>query len=387
MTTENLVRRITMRLFPKTKQRFKWAYFAAAVLACTAGAAAQDAKAPAQNAPATTVQVNVKVVTMPVTVRDKHGAIVSNLTKDDFTLAEDGKPQAIKYFNHDTNLPLNLGLLVDTSMSQRNVLDDERTASQHFLDQMVTNAKDRAFVAQFDREVDLLEDLTADKGKLRTAIDQIGAPQFQRTSSDDNSNQGQHHYGGGGTTLYDAIYLASNEVMKQQKGRKAIVVLTDGVDRGSKETLNSAIEAAQRADTVVYALYYKGEENHNSGGGFPGGGGRHGGMGYPGGGYPGGGGGYPGGGRGGQRPQSQESHVDGKKILEQICSQTGGRMFEVTKKETADQAYTTIAEEMRSQYMLGYTPDKNSDAGYHKIVLTANKKDLLVQTREGYYAD
>ena len=387
MTTEILVRRIGMRLFPETKQRFKRAYFAAVVLACMAAAAAQDAKAPAQNGPATTVQVNVKVVTMPVTVRDKHGAIVSNLTKDDFSLSEDGKPQTIKYFNHDTNLPLNLGLLVDTSMSQRNVLDDERTASQHFLDQMVTNAKDRAFVEQFDREVDLLEDLTADKGKLRTAIDQLGAPQFQRTSSDDNSGQGQHHYGGGGTTLYDAIYLASNEVMKQQKGRKAIVVLTDGVDRGSKETLNSAIEAAQRADTVVYALYYKGEENHNSGG-FPGGGGgHHGGWGYPGGGYPGGGGGYPGGGRGGQRPQSQESHVDGKKILEQICSQTGGRMFEVTKKETADQAYTTIAEEMRSQYMLGYTPDKGSDAGYHKIVLTANKKDLLVQTREGYYAD
>jgi VWFA-related protein len=375
-----------MRLFPETKRNV----FFALMIAVLGAAQAQDAKPPAQTGPATTVQVNVKVVTMPVTVRDKHGAIVANLTKDDFSLAEDGKPQAIKYFNHDTNLPLNLGLLVDTSMSQRNVLDDERTASQHFLDQMVTDAKDRAFVAQFAHEVDLLEDLTSDKGKLRTAIDQLGAPQFQRASSGDDSSdqsQGQHRYGGGGTTLYDAIYLASNEVMKQQKGRKAIVVLTDGVDRGSKETLNSAIEAAQRADTVVYALYYKGEEGHSNGGGYPGGGGRHGGWGYPGGGYPGGGGGYPGGGRGGQRPQSQEPHVDGKKILEQICSQTGGRMFEVTKKETADQAYTTIAEEMRSQYMLGYTPDKSSDAGYHKIVLTANKKDLIVQTREGYYAD
>jgi VWFA-related protein len=385
MTNEVSVRRMVLRLFPEIKRNV---FFA--LIAVLGVAQAQDAKPPAQTGPATTVQVNVKVVTMPVTVRDKHGAIVPNLTKDDFSLSEDGRPQTIKYFSHDTNLALNLGLLVDTSMSQRNVLDDERTASVHFLDQMVTNAKDRAFVVQFDREVDLLEDLTGDKGRLRTAIDQLGAPQFQRTnSSDDGSNQGQgqHHYGGGGTTLYDAIYLASNEVMKQQKGRKAIVVLTDGVDRGSRETLNSAIEAAQRADTVVYALYYKGEENHNYSGGYPGGGGRHGGWGYPGGGYPGGGGGYPGGGRGGQRPQSQESHVDGKKILEQICSQTGGRMFEVTKKETADQAYTAIAEEMRSQYMLGYTPDKSSDAGYHKIVLTANKKDLLVQTREGYYAD
>jgi VWFA-related protein len=397
MTTEIFRRRIGMRLFPFTRYMLNSASMAAFLVASLTVAVAQNAQPSPQNAPSTqsgpaaTVQVNVKVVTMPVTVRDKHGAIVSNLTMSDFSLSEDGRPQTIKYFNHDTNLPLNLGLLVDTSMSQRNVLDDERTASQHFLDQMLTNTKDRAFVIQFDREVDLLEDLTADKGKLRNAIDQLGAPQFQRTSSsDDNSNQGQgqHHYGGGGTMLYDAIYLASNEVMKQQKGRKASVVLTDGVDRGSKETLNSAIEAAQRADTVVYALYYKGEEGHNNSGGYPGGGGgRHGGWGYPGGGYPGGGGGYPGGGRGGQRPQSQEPHVDGKKILEQICSQTGGRMFEVTKKETADQAYTTIAEEMRSQYMLGYTPDKSSDAGYHKIALTANKKDVIVQTREGYYAD
>ena len=369
---------------------------------CVAGAVpaaayAQSTATPA-NAPATTMQVNVKVVTMAVTVRDKHGAIVPNLTKEDFSLSEDGRPQTIKYFNPDKDLPLNLGLLVDTSMSQRKALDDERAGSQHFLETMLSDPKDRAFVIQFDREVDLLEDLTSNKGKLRAAIDQIGAPQFQR-ASDDSSGQdpdqnssrgggGGYHHFGGGTTLYDAIYLASNEVMKQQQGRKAVVLLTDGVDRGSKETLNGAIEAAQRADTVVYAIYYKGEEGH--GGGFPGGGypggGRHGGYGYPGG-YPGGGGGYPGG-RGGQRPQSQESHVDGKKILEQICGQTGGRVFEITKKENADQIYNTIAEEMRSQYMLGYTPDKqSSDSGYHKIVLTATKKDLVVQTRDGYYAD
>ena len=353
----------------------------------------QNAPAAAPSAPATTVQVNVKVVTMAVTVRDKHGAIVPNLTKNDFALVEDGRPQTIKYFNPDKDLPLNLGLLVDTSMSQRKALDDERSGSQHFLDQMLTDPKDRAFLIQFDREVDLLEDLTSDRGKLRAAIDQIGAPQFQRTSTDDSAGQdsgrgGGHHYGGGGTTLYDSIYLAANEVMKQQQGRKAVVVLTDGVDRGSKETLNGAIEAAQRANTVVYAIYYKGEEGHSGGfpgGGYPGGG-RHGGYGYPGG-YPGGGGGYPGG-RGGQRPQSQESHVDGKKILEQICGQTGGRVFEITKKESADHIYNTIAEEMRSQYMLGYTPDKQSnDSGYHKIVLTATKKDLTVQTRDGYYAD
>jgi VWFA-related protein len=383
--------RVGMRLSLTAERIFKSRNLLAIAIACLSAAwspCASGQNAPPTNGPAATVQVNVKVVTMAVTVRDKHGAIVANLTKNDFTLNEDGRPQTIKYFNLDKNLPLNLGLLVDTSMSQRKALDDERSGSQHFLDQMLGNAKDRAFVIQFDREVDLLEDLTADKGKLRAAIDQIGAPQFQRTSTDDSSGQsGGHHYGGGGTMLYDSIYLASNEVLKQQQGRKAVVVLTDGVDRGSKETLHGAIEAAQRADTVVYAIYYKGEEGH-SGGGFPGGGypgGRRGG--YPGA-YPGGGGGYPGGGRGGQRPQSQESHVDGKKILEQICGQTGGRVFEITKKESADQIYNTIAEEMRSQYTLGYTPDKqSSDSGYHKIVLTATKKDLTVQTRDGYYPD
>src|SRR5277367_3357489 len=283
----------------------------------TPTAAGQNAPTPA--VPTTTMKVNVKVVTMAVTVRDKHGAIVPNLTKDEFTLTEDGRPQTIKYFNHDTNLPLNLGLLVDTSMSQRNVLDDERSGSQHFLDQMLTDTKDKAFLIQFEREVDLLEDLTSDKNKLRAAVDQLGAPQFQRGASNDDpsggdSGQGSsgHRYGGG-TLLYDAIYLASNEVMKKQQGRKAIVLLTDGVDRGSKESINGAIEAAQRADTVVYAIYYKGEEGHSSGG-SPGGrgadGGCLGGRGAQAGQRRQPGRGLPEGGRGGQRRQKEVPRVD-----------------------------------------------------------------------------
>lgn len=351
---------------------------------------AQSQPAPTQAAPAATVQVNVKVVTMAVTVRDKHGAIVPNLTKDDFTLAEDGRPQTIKYFNHDTNLPLTLGLLVDTSMSQRNILDSERTASQHFLAQMVTDARDRAFLIQFDREVDLLADISADKAKVRAAIDQLGAPQFNNVSDSQDSGDSGHRMGGGGTMLYDAIYLASNEVIKKQPDRKALIVLTDGVDRGSKESLFSAIEAAQRANTVVYAIYFKGQEqsnNNNQNAGR-----RRGGMGWPGGGggYPGSGGGWPGGGGGGGgrsgRP-TEGSKIDGRKVLEQICGETGGHMFEANKKESVDQIYSTIADELRAQYILGYTPDKqSSDSGFHKIVLTANKKDLYVQTRHGYYA-
>jgi VWFA-related protein len=356
-------------------------------------APATSAAQPAQSgSPAATLSVNVKVVTLPVTVRDKHNQIVKGLTKEDFTLAEDGHPQVIKYFNVDTNLPLTLGLLVDSSRSQSSVLEQEKTASKGFLDQMLTVDKDKAFVIHFDSEVELLQDLTASRDKLKSAVDLIGtSPPRRDSDSSDDSGGGRHM--GGGTQLYDAIYLASNELMKKQTGRKALILLTDGVDRNSKETLNTAIEAAQRADTEVYSIYFKGERD-NSGGGNPGGMGRHGGGGgYPGGGggYPGGGGGWPGsgggGGRGGgQRPPS-EPHVDGKKILAQISGETGGRLFEVSKKETVDEIYATIADELRSQYVLGYTPDKtNSGPGYHRLLLTTSKKDVTVQTRAGYYA-
>jgi VWFA-related protein len=333
----------------------------------------------AQTPDAATIKTDVKSVMLPTTVRDKHGKTVTDLTVDDFVLSDDGKPQHIDYFSHDTNLPLTLGLLVDTSMSQHDVLPEERAASQHFLEQMMTDPKDKAFIIQFDREVELLQDITDAKDKLHDALDKVAAPQFASASSGDDS--GGHH--GGGTTLYDAVFLASDELLRKQPGRKAIIVLTDGVDRGSKETLNSAIEAAQRSDTAVYAIYFKGaEQNYNN----PGMGRRRGGMGgggWPGGGggYPGGGGGYPGGG-GGQRPE--QTHVDGKKILQQLCGETGGMMFEA-KKQKVDEVYTSIAEELRSQYILAFTPDKAAEPGFHKLALTVKKKDMTVQTRAGYY--
>jgi VWFA-related protein len=347
-----------------------------------------------------TMSVDVKVVTLPVTVRDKRGQIVRNLTKDDFVLQEDGRPQVIKYFTQDTNLPLTLGLLVDTSLSQRNVLDQERNASKVFLDQILTDAKDKAFLIHFDREVELLQDFTSSRDKLQAGLELLRTPQLDRNgggSSDPASSDPQSSPGSGtgqprmsrgaGTLLYDAIFLASNELMKKQQGRKALIVLTDGDDRGSKESLQSAIEAAQRADTVVYSILFA--DNHRDSGGFggPGGGGmgRHGG-GWPGGGWP-GGGGSGGGGRGGGR-YPQEARADGKKILEQISKETGGRLYEVSKKQAIDQIYDSIAEELRTQYNLGYTPDKgNPETGYHKISLVAKQKDLIVQTRDGYYAD
>jgi VWFA-related protein len=183
--------------------------------------------------------------------------------------------------------------------------------------------------------------------------------------------------------LYDAIFLACDEVMKKQTGRKAIVVLTDGEDRGSQETLNSAIESAQRSETVVYTIYYGGHEDHDNG--FQNGG--RGGGGYPGGGYPGSrypGGGYPGGSRY-PRPQ-QENRPDGKKILQRISQETGGRFFQVSKKDTVDDVYASIAEELRTQFMLGYTPPKDQSSGYHSIHLTTKNKDQIVQTRAGYFS-
>ena len=192
---------------------------------------------------------------------------------------------------------------------------------------------------------------------------------------------------GAGTLLYDAIFLASNELMKKQQGRKALIVLTDGDDRGSKESLQSAIEAAQRADTVVYSILFADKHEESNGFSHHGGGGMGGhGGGLPGGGWPGGGG--PGGGGHGGGRYPQEAHVDGKKILDQISRETGGRLYEVSKKQAIDQIYDSIAEELRTQYNLGYTSDKaNSEAGYHKISLAAKQKDLVVQTRDGYYAD
>jgi len=341
----------------------------------------------------TTMSVDVKVVTLPVTVRDKKGQIVRNLTKDDFVLQEDGRPQVIKYFNQDSNLPLTLGLLVDTSLSQRNVLDQEKNASKVFLDQMLTNAQDKAFLIHFDREVELFQDVTSSREKLQAGLELLQTPQLERNSggsSDPQSVPGSGNgqpqmHRGAGTLLYDAIFLASNELMKKQQGRKALIVLSDGDDRGSKESLQSAIEAAERADTVVYSILFADKNQENNGFGHQGGGmGRHGG-GWPGGGFPGGGPG--GGGRGGGR-YPQEPRVDGKKILDQISKETGGRLYEVSKKQAIDQIYDSIAEELRTQYNLGYTPDKaNAEAGYHKVSLTAKQKDLVVQTRDGYYAD
>ncbi len=277
-----------------------------------AAPATPPANAATANA-ATTISVSARLVVVPVTVREKKGALVPNLHKEDFALSEDGTAQTIRYFDHDNNAPLTLGLLVDVSGSQRTVLDDERTASSAFLDTLLQPDRDKAFVVQFGHQADMLADVTTSLPKLQAGLKKIDAdtdrPQFNGgggnggstsggsgnsgsndPADDPQSNDPQGNRGGGGsgrsgrggrggangagTVMYDAIFLASDEVIGKQQNRKALILLTDGDDRGSKESIGSAIEAAQRADTAVYAIYYKGESPRGGGFGNGGGGGR-----------------------------------------------------------------------------------------------------------------
>ena len=316
------------------------------------------------------------MVNVLATVRAKDGHIVKDLNKEDFALTEDGRPQTIRYFSRETNLPLTLGLLVDTSMSQRRVLGQERTASFKFLEQVLREDKDRAFIIHFDREVELLQDLTSSRQKLEKSLDELEvsqpSQQQQRGSGGGYPGGGRrgggggggHH--GGGTSLYDAVLLASNELMKKQQGRKALIVLSDGVDNASKVPIADAIEAAQRSDSLLYSILFADEDAYRGGnGGYGGGGmGRRGGMGR-----------YP-----------QQERPDGKKVLQRLSKETGGGFFEVSKKEPVDKIYERIEEELRNQYSLGYTPDQaNSEAAYRRITVTANQKGMTVQAREGYY--
>jgi VWFA-related protein len=349
-----------------------------------------------------TLHVQAREVLLPVTVRDKHGALVTNLQKGDFTLTEDGRPQVIKSLARESNLPFQVGLLVDTSRSVSGAMENERKAADKFVDQMLAgdppgdagngkpaatstaSSQNQAFLIHFDREVELLQDFTGSRDKLHQEIDQMGPTSRtqddrhgpETTGEDRQPSRGGHN----GTQLYDAIFLASDDLMKPKEGRKALLLFSDGVDRGSKETLNEALDAAEHANLTIYTIYFKGEQERSSNGGFPGG--HHGGMGggWPGGGYPGSGGGYP-----GRHPD--EPQVDGKKIMEQIATRTGGRYFDTKKKEDLAEIYGIIAEELRGQYLLTYTPDKvDNDGGYHKIALKTNNADYTVSTRQGYFA-
>jgi VWFA-related protein len=340
-----------------------------------------------QNDPPSTFSADVNVVNVFATVRDKDGKIISDLTRGDFTLLEDGRPQAIRYFTRQSDLPMIVGLLIDTSGSERRMLGTERDATRTFLEQVLRPEKDKAFLIHFDHEVELLEDVTSSRERLEKALESLqgSSPRLKRADNYSaagggqtwpggggggwpgggqgrgrgrgggaGGGQGQGHSGHMGTALYDAVYLASDEILKKQTGRKALILLTDGEDSGSKVSLAEAISSCERAETMAYSVRIADDEIGSMRG-------------------------FGGQGRGTPR-------TDGKKILQQMSRSTGGAYFEVSKKKSVDQIYSQIEEELRNQYSLGYSSDRPADdAGLRKIALTVNRKGLVVQSRDGYY--
>ena len=312
----------------------------------------------AQDAP---IKAGVKVVNLIATVRDKNGQIIKTLSKDDFLIEEDARPQTIRYFTRETDLELTLGLLIDTSGSQRRVIGEERSASYRFLDLVLREDKDFVFVIRFDHEVELVVDLTSSRKSLEKGIYNLSA-----AAVGGSGRPGSGPRRGGGTALYDSVLLASEDIMAKQQGRKALIVLSDGEDRGSKVTLNRAIDAAQKADTLVYGILFADEEPRVPVS-------------------------YGGGRRGGRRmppPNTRQAGPDGdgKKVLERLAKETGGSFFVVSKKLPLSVIFERMQEELRNQYSLGYTPDVVAKAGeFRKIHLATRDKGLVVQSRDGYY--
>ena len=289
------------------------------------------------------IKVDVDVVSILASVRDKRGGLVPNLQKEDFTVLEDGKAQPIKYFTKETDLPLTIGLLVDVSGSQRNLIDIERSAaSQFFRD--VLRKKDLAFLISFGEETELLQDYT---GSPRLLMDGLG--QLRVSSGVGGIHPGPVPTMGGprGTVLYDAIFLAANDKLKGEVGRKVIVVITDGVDQGSRLSRNQAIEAAQKADAVIYSIDYADPSAYGP-------------FGFGGG---------------------------GEAELRKMSDETGGHVYKVDRRHTLDEVFKELQDEMRSQYSIGYTPLNDSkDGSYRHLDVKVANKDMKAQARKGYYA-
>ena len=295
--------------------------------------------------PTETLKVNVNVVQLFFNVKDKHGALIPNLTKTDFDVAEDNKPQTIKYFTAETNLPLTMGMMIDASGSQRNVIDMEKEVGGAFLRQILTD-KDEAFVISFDITVDLLQDFTRDVHRLQTALNKAKV-------NVDYTSGGVPGIGGGpipqqnspGTLLYDAVYLSAHDMLAKEVGRKAMILLTDGQDEGSRLKIQDAIEAAQKADAIVYVLLCADR-------------GFYGGFGY-----------------------------SGEGDMRKLTEQTGGRVINVGNKfDKLKEAFNQIAAELRSQYNIGYTPTNTTQDGSYRKIEIKNKEGYKIQARSGYYA-
>lgn len=291
------------------------------------------------------IRVDVNLVNLFFSVRDRKGAYISTLGKDDFTVLEDGKPQEIRFFSRETDQPLTLGLLVDVSRSQEALIEVERSASSRFF-QRVLRQKDMAFLISFGVDAELLQDYTGSPALLAKALEKLrlnaGVSGMSPTGSPLPLPGG-----GRGTVLYDAVWLASKEKLRGEVGRKALVVITDGVDVGSRVKLQEAIEEAQRADAIVYVILFE-DPRYTS---------------------------------------WQYGGVSGEGAMRRMAEETGGRVFRVSRRESLDDIYDTIQTELRSQYSIAYAPSNQArDGSFRRIEVKTKNRDYRVQIRRGYYA-
>ena len=324
------------------------------VLCFVAGAAvctAQEAPSPGSPPPASsaagqvdkdtpvaTLKVRTNLVNVYFSVRDKNGYI-TNLKKDDCSIEEDKVPQKIKNFTQEKNLPLTIGILLDTSGSQMHVLPLEQESGAQFLKDVIT-PKDEAFLISFDVNVDLLADYTNSPREIKRAMDK--ATINTGTGSGSVTGNGPAR----GTLLYDAVYLAAHDKLRQEAGRKILVLLTDGGDQGSQETLKSATEAAQKANAIVYVILIA---DSSFSGGFQ--------IGY------------------------------GAGDMEKLAHDTGGRVINVGHDgKRLEAAFAQIQDELRTQYLASYTPLNDKEDGSFRKLSVACQKDQKVQARRGYYA-
>jgi len=299
--------------------------------------------------PTETLKVNVNVVQLFFNVKDKHGALIPNLTKDDFEVYEDSKQQTIKYFKAESDLPLTLGILIDSSGSQLRVLDMEKEVGGAFLKQILTD-KDLAYVMDFDIDAELLQDYTRDVHRLQAALNKVKINSGYTTGPLPGAGGGPVPTAPGamrGTVLFDAVYLSAHDMLAKEVGRKAMILLTDGQDEGSKLKIQDAIEAAQKADSIVYVLLCADRGFYFS----------------------------------------QGASYEGEGDMRKLTEQTGGRVINVGNKfDKLREAFDQIATELRSQYNIGYTPTNTKlDGGYRKLQIK-NKQDYKIQARAGYYA-
>jgi len=325
--------------FVSAKTRFlkKSAWQAAACSAAMALAAPALPQGQSQGQ-APTIKAEVTLVNLFATVRDKNKRVITDLKQDDFKIFEDGHEEKISFFSREMTMPITLGLLLDTSGSEQNMLGAIQGAGSRFL-RRVLRKGDEAMIMSFDTDVDLLSDFTDDRSILDRAISKarINTP-------------GGGYIGGNpgpigsgnitGTALYDAVYLACGEKLNGEAGRKAIVIVTDAQDEGSKVRLEEAIEAAQRTDTVIHILLVADPRFGGNGG-----------------------------------------------VARKMTEETGGRVIFVSSEKKLEEAFDQISEELRSQYTLGYYPTNISkDGKFRKIHVDLDNKDLKALTRKGYYA-